>query len=81
MAVAQPFPNSSHAGLPFKLSQQPLMKNSISSSGQSFPQAQVGRPYPVIRTPPSSSPKEPRLRSDLHGVVLTLGGPGSSKGT
>lgn len=81
MAVAQPFPNSNHAEPPFKLTQQPMMKNSLSGSGQSFRQAQVGQPYPVIRATPSTSPKEPRLRSDLQGVVLTLGGPGSSKGS
>ncbi|KAF3454140.1 hypothetical protein FNV43_RR04587 [Rhamnella rubrinervis] len=81
VAVAQPFPKSNYAEPPFKLTQQPMMKNSLAVSGQIFRQAQVGRQYPVIRATPSSSPKEPRLRSDLHGVVLTLGGPGSTKGS
>lgn len=79
IAVAQPFPNLNRSEPPYKLSHQP-MKNSIPGSSQSFRQAQVGRPFPVIRATPSSLLKEPSLRSDLQGVVLTLGGPGSSKG-
>ncbi|KAH7542952.1 hypothetical protein FEM48_Zijuj02G0130000 [Ziziphus jujuba var. spinosa] len=78
VAIAQPLPNSSHSEPPYKLSHQPI-KNSIPGSGQSFRQAQVGRPFPIIRATSSSLPKEPSLRSDLQGVVLTLGGPGSSK--
>lgn len=78
VAIAQPLPNSSHSEPPYKLSHQPI-KNSIPGSGQSVRQAQVGRPFPIIRATSSSLPKEPSLRSDLQGVVLTLGGPGSSK--
>ncbi|GMY22016.1 acyl-CoA-binding domain-containing protein 5-like [Fagus crenata] len=77
IAVAQPFPNSTNVE-PFKHSQQAI-KLSMPESSQSFRQAQATRPYPVIRTAPSLA-KEPNLRSDLQGVVLTLGGPGSGHG-
>ncbi|KAA8536732.1 hypothetical protein F0562_029210 [Nyssa sinensis] len=56
-------------------SQQPTTF-SFPESGQSFHQAQVTRPSPVIRATPSLG-REPKLRSDLQGVVLTLGGPGT----
>ncbi|KAG6646756.1 uncharacterized protein LOC122314710 isoform X1 [Carya illinoinensis] len=77
IAVAQPFPNSNHAE-PFKSLQQPI-KYPMPESSHSFQQAQVTRPYPVMRAA-SSPAKEPKLRSDLQGVVLTLGGPGSGHG-
>lgn len=77
IAVAQPFPNPNHVE-PFKSLQQP-MKYPTPESGHSFQQAQVTRPYPVMRAAPSPS-KEPKLRTDLQGVVLTLGGPGSGHG-
>lgn len=78
IAVGQPFPNSTHVET-FRPSPQPIKYNTMPESSQSFRQAQVTRPFPVIRTAPSSA-KEPKLRSDLQGVVLTLGGPGSGHG-
>ncbi|XP_024019116.1 acyl-CoA-binding domain-containing protein 4 [Morus notabilis] len=78
MALAQPLPNhSNHLEPRVRLFQQP-MKSSSLGSGQSFPH-QVARPFPVFRASSSNMPKEPSLRSDLQGVVLTLGGPGSSQ--
>lgn len=49
-------------------------------STYNHPQAQVVRPVSAFRPNPSMI-REPKLRSDLQGVVLTLGGPGSSHGT
>ncbi|XP_024023219.1 uncharacterized protein LOC112092136 [Morus notabilis] len=78
MALAQPLPNhSNHLEPRVRLFQQP-MKSSSLGPGQSFPH-QVARPFPVFRASSSNMPKEPSLRSDLQGVVLTLGGPGSSQ--
>ncbi|PON48201.1 BTB-kelch protein [Parasponia andersonii] len=78
-AASHPFPSSNPAEPRVRLFQQP-MKNSSPGSGQSFQQThQMARPCPVIRAPSSSLPKEPSLRSDLQGVILTLGGPGSSQ--
>lgn len=76
IAGAQPIPNSNHHEHS-KPSQQP-MSFSVPESGHSYRQAQVTRPYPVVRANPSLG-KEPKLRSDLQGVVLTLG-PGSGHG-
>ncbi|KAK3199402.1 hypothetical protein Dsin_022817 [Dipteronia sinensis] len=78
IAVAQPFPNSNHIESPFKPSQPPV-RLSVPEPGQAYRPAQVNRHFPVFRhgTPPPSSGKEPKLRSDLQGVVLTLGGPGT----
>ncbi|GLT71601.1 hypothetical protein SLA2020_436070 [Shorea laevis] len=75
--VAHPFSNSSNAE-PFKPSHQPVTLT-VPESGYSFRRAQVSRPYPFNGATPSVA-KEPKLRSDLQGVVLTLGGPGSSHG-
>ncbi|XP_058000567.1 uncharacterized protein LOC110670526 isoform X2 [Hevea brasiliensis] len=62
-----------------KPSQQPTIFPS-QESGQSFRQTQMTRTYPVIRAAPSLA-KEPKLmRSDLQGVVLTLGGPATASG-
>ncbi|KAG2694614.1 hypothetical protein I3760_08G153900 [Carya illinoinensis] len=78
IAVNQPYPqNINHSGS-FKSLHQ-AMKHSTPDSGHSFKQAQVVRQYPLIRTAPSST-RELKLRSDLQGVVLTLGGPGSGHG-
>ncbi|XP_031266479.1 rab9 effector protein with kelch motifs-like isoform X1 [Pistacia vera] len=76
IVVAQPFPNSNPLE-PFKRSQQPT-RLSIPESALTFRQAQASRHFPIIRaSPPPSLGKEPKLRSDLQGVVLTLGGPGT----
>ncbi|XP_062081835.1 uncharacterized protein LOC133788384 isoform X2 [Humulus lupulus] len=78
LAATQPFPSSAHDEPRCRLFQQP-MKNTSPRSAQSFqPTHQMARPFPVVRSTPSL-PKEPTLRSDLQGVVLTLGGPGSSQ--
>ncbi|XP_059438300.1 uncharacterized protein LOC132171093 [Corylus avellana] len=77
IAVAQPFPNQKHLE-PSKASQQP-MKYSMPESSHSFQQGPVTRPFPVVRAAPALA-REPKLRSDLQGVVLTLGGPGSAHG-
>ncbi|GMN44040.1 hypothetical protein TIFTF001_013235 [Ficus carica] len=78
VAMAQPLPNhSNHPEPRLRLFQQP-MKSAGVGSGQSFPH-QVARPFPVFRASSSSLPREPSLRSDLQGVVLTLGGPGSNQ--
>ncbi|GLT38530.1 hypothetical protein SLA2020_127740 [Shorea laevis] len=73
----QPFTNSSSAE-PFKSSHKPVSLT-VPESSYSFQQAQMSRPYPFTRAAPSVA-KEPKLRSDLQGVVLTLGGPGSGHG-
>ncbi|KAK9291763.1 hypothetical protein L1049_019713 [Liquidambar formosana] len=78
-AATRSYPNSNHTEPAFfKASQQP-MTLSTPESGQSFHQSQVTRPSPVIRTTPSLT-REPKVRSDLQGIVLTLGGPGSGHG-
>lgn len=77
IAVAQPFPNQKHLE-PSKASQKP-MKYAMPESSHSFQQAPVTRPFPVVRATPALA-REPKLRSDLQGVVLTLGGPGSAHG-
>ncbi|XP_009373292.2 acyl-CoA-binding domain-containing protein 4 [Pyrus x bretschneideri] len=72
---AKPFPNSNHPEPPLKLSEQP-MRNSMPESGLGLMQPQVARPFSVIRANPSVA----KERSDLPGVFLTLGGPGSPPG-
>ncbi|KAJ6694450.1 hypothetical protein OIU85_005162 [Salix viminalis] len=72
--TVQQFPNSNHID-----SLQPSHHPTTFSSpecGQSFRQARTTRTCPATRAPPSSG-KEPKSRSDLQGVVLTLGGPAS----
>ncbi|XP_034220966.1 acyl-CoA-binding domain-containing protein 5-like isoform X2 [Prunus dulcis] len=78
IAIAQPFPNPNRTEPPLKLSEQP-MKNSMPGSGLGLRQPQVARPFSVIRAT-SSLAKENNLRSDLPGVFLSLGGPGSGSG-
>lgn len=58
---------------------QQAMKYAMPESSHSFQQAQATRPFPVIRAAPALA-KEPKVRSDLQGVILTLGGPGSAHG-
>ncbi|ONI04263.1 hypothetical protein PRUPE_6G312400 [Prunus persica] len=78
IAIAQPFPNPNRTEPPLKLSEQP-MKNSMPGSGLGLRQPQVAGPFSVIRAT-SSLAKENNLRSDLPGVFLSLGGPGSGSG-
>ncbi|KAH9755561.1 hypothetical protein KPL71_015825 [Citrus sinensis] len=72
MALAQSFPNSNHIER-FKPSQQPV-GFSTPKSVRNHQQTQVSRQFPICR---STSPlaEQPKQRSDLQGVVLTLGGP------
>lgn len=72
MALAQSFPNSNHIER-LKPSQQPV-GFSTPKSVQNHQQTQVSRQFPICR---STSPlaEQPKQRSDLQGVVLTLGGP------
>ncbi|KAL9341423.1 hypothetical protein Peur_064748 [Populus x canadensis] len=72
--TAQQFPNSNHIDS-LKPSHHPTTFPKP-ESGQSFRQTQMTRTYPVIRAAPSLG-KEPKPRSDLQGVILTLGGPAS----
>lgn len=67
-------PNSNHVA-PSKNSQQrPLVP--MPGSAQSLRQAQLSPPpVPIIKPTPSSLPV--KLRDDLQGVFLTLGGPGN----
>ncbi|XP_022744143.1 rab9 effector protein with kelch motifs-like [Durio zibethinus] len=67
IAAAQPFLSSSNSES-FKPTQQLTMPDSNHSSRQ----AQVNRPHLVTRAT-SSAAKDPKLRSDLRDVVLTLG--------
>ncbi|KAA8545259.1 hypothetical protein F0562_020043 [Nyssa sinensis] len=79
IAGAQPYPNLNHASPIFlRHSQQPATPSAPEPS-HSFRQAQVTQSSPVIRATTSRS-REPKLRSDLEGVVLTLGGPGTGHG-
>ncbi|OMP09375.1 Kelch-type beta propeller [Corchorus olitorius] len=73
---AQPFLNSSINKEPFKPSQPPTMRI-IGESSHISRQGQVNRPQLVPRATSSSTVKDPKLRSDLRDLVLTLGGPGS----
>ena len=72
--TVQQFPNSNHIDS-LKPSHHPTTFPKP-ESGQSFRQTQMTRTYPVIRAAPSLG-KEPKPRSDLQGVILTLGGPAS----
>ncbi|EOY11668.1 Galactose oxidase/kelch repeat superfamily protein, putative isoform 2 [Theobroma cacao] len=74
-AAAQPYLSSSNSE-PYKSSQPPTMRI-VPESGHSSRTAQVNRPNSVTRAT-SSAAKDPKLRSDLRDVVLTLGGPGTS---
>ena len=74
VAAAQPFLNSSNSEL-LRPSQPPTMRI-MPESSHSSRQAQVNRPHWVTRAT-SSAAKDPKLRSDLGDVVLTLGGPGT----
>ncbi|KAI4301699.1 hypothetical protein L6164_034950 [Bauhinia variegata] len=46
-------------------------------SRQGQGQAQVTRPFPITRATTPSVSKEQKVKSDLNGLVLTLGGPAS----
>lgn len=75
-----PSPLSSHVMTPPHLkSAQMGPKFFRPESTYNHPQAQVVRPVSAFRPNPSMI-REPKLRSDLQGVVLTLGGPGSGHG-
>ncbi|XP_022720144.1 acyl-CoA-binding domain-containing protein 4-like isoform X2 [Durio zibethinus] len=73
VAAAQPFLSSSNSES-LKASQPPTMRIPLESS-HSTRQAQVNG-HMVTRAT-SSAAKDPKLRSDLRDVVLTLGGPGT----
>jgi len=72
--IVHQFPNSNHTDT-LKHSHHPTTFSGQESSHSSR-QTQVTRTYPVIRAAPSLA-KESNPRSDLQGVVLTLGGPAS----
>ncbi|KAF9681497.1 hypothetical protein SADUNF_Sadunf05G0007500 [Salix dunnii] len=72
--IVHQFPNSNHIDSS-KPSHHPTTF-SVQESSHSFRQTQMTRTYPVIRAAPSLA-KESNPRSDLQGVVLTLGGPAS----
>ncbi|KAF5746701.1 Galactose oxidase/kelch repeat superfamily protein putative isoform 2 [Tripterygium wilfordii] len=74
-AVALPLSNT--ARLESLRPMQQSFTTSMPESGQNNLQTQVSRPYhqPVIRANQSLG-KDPKSRSDLQGLVLTLGGPG-----
>lgn len=76
IAIAQPFMSSNHIDVLKPSRQQMPVRLSVVDVGQSHRQAQINRGFPVIKATPTAA-KEPKLRSDLSGVVLTLGGPGS----
>lgn len=77
VAVTRPCPKLIHAEPSlFKPSQQAIAFP-VPESGQAYRQTVIARPSPVVR---SITPAHPKLRTDLQGVVLTLGGPGSSHG-
>ncbi|KAJ6414122.1 hypothetical protein OIU84_006860 [Salix udensis] len=67
--IVHQFPDSNHID-----SLKPTF--SVQESSHSFRQTQMTRTYPLIRAAPSLA-KESNPRSDLQGVVLTLGGPAS----
>ncbi|KAJ6683240.1 hypothetical protein OIU74_021327 [Salix koriyanagi] len=72
--IVHQFPNSNHID-----SLKPSHHRttfSVQESSHSFRQTQMTRTYPVIGAAPSLA-KESNPRSDLQGVVLTLGGPAS----
>lgn len=79
VAVTRPCPKLIHAEPSiFKPSQQAMAFSvPVLEPGQAYRQSMVARPSPVVR---SITPAHPKLRTDLQGVVLTLGGPGSSHG-
>ncbi|KAJ6737795.1 KELCH REPEAT DOMAIN [Salix viminalis] len=72
--IVHQFPDSNHIDS-LKPSHHPTTF-SVQESSHSFQQTQMSRTYPVIRSAPSLG-KESNPRSDLQGVVLTLGGPAS----
>ncbi|KAJ6414127.1 hypothetical protein OIU84_006864 [Salix udensis] len=72
--IVHQFPNSKHIDS-LKPSYHPTTF-SVQESSHSFRQTQMTRTYPVIGAAPSLA-KESNPRSDLQGVVLTLGGPAS----
>ncbi|XP_023545254.1 acyl-CoA-binding domain-containing protein 5-like isoform X1 [Cucurbita pepo subsp. pepo] len=66
--------NSNHIEPSKNLQQRPMVL--MSESAQSLRQPQPGPPpVPIIKPSPSSLPV--KLRDDLQGVFLTLGGPGN----
>ncbi|KAF8401314.1 hypothetical protein HHK36_012247 [Tetracentron sinense] len=79
IVASQPYMNSNYGAPTFvRHSQQPT-SFMIPESGHHLRQAQPAQPSPVVRATPSLA-RDPKLRSDLQGVVLTLGGPGSGHG-
>ncbi|KAJ6737797.1 hypothetical protein OIU85_019818 [Salix viminalis] len=72
--IVHQFPNSNHIDS-LKPSHHPTTF-SVQEPSHSFRQTQMTRTYPVIGAAPSLA-KESNPRSDLQGVVLTLGGPAS----
>ncbi|XP_050225862.1 acyl-CoA-binding domain-containing protein 4-like isoform X2 [Mercurialis annua] len=72
------FPTSNHME-PLKSCQQPSAFVT-SESGHGLRQTQMNRRplYPFVRATPSLT-KEAKMRNDLQGVVLTLGGPGGGQ--
>ncbi|KAL2941633.1 Rab9 effector protein with kelch motifs [Bienertia sinuspersici] len=74
----QPCTNNSNRGSTYvKSSISPLIKSPIVGAKPDYGQGNVDRPSPIFRAHPTRD-QDLRQRSDLQGVVLTLGGPGSS---
>ncbi|XP_022965639.1 rab9 effector protein with kelch motifs-like [Cucurbita maxima] len=67
------FPASNHFEPSRTVQQRPLVP--MLESAQNFKHAQLRPPVPIIKPNPSSLPV--KLRDDLQGVFLTLGGPGN----
>ncbi|KAJ4719331.1 BTB-kelch protein [Melia azedarach] len=74
--LTQLCPNSNHAQ-PFKLSQQPIVL-STPETAEKHRQTQANNRHLHIVRSASPSGKQPKQGSDLEGVVLTLGGPGTA---
>ncbi|KAG6586212.1 Rab9 effector protein with kelch motifs, partial [Cucurbita argyrosperma subsp. sororia] len=70
---ANTVPSSNHFEPSRTVQQRPLVP--MLESAQSFKHAQLRPPVPIIKPSPSSLPV--KLRDDLQGVFLTLGGPGN----
>ncbi|KAL2490161.1 Uncharacterized protein Adt_25789 [Abeliophyllum distichum] len=68
-----------HATIPYPRHSQQSTKVVGRGSHQSFGQTQSRRSIPEIRTHLTLG-KDSELKSELQGVVLTLGGPGSDEG-
>ncbi|CAK9150910.1 unnamed protein product [Ilex paraguariensis] len=79
VAITQPHPQLNHISSTFVRHPQQLTTLHGPEPHQNVRQAQVSRSSPVNRATPFLH-RDPNLRSELQGVVLTLGGPGSGNG-